>query len=156
MALLIHARNVGFLRYWTVPNLPLFLIAAPMLWLLVQSSVTFSHASTQQPLGKLHRSLSSGKDDSRPFGTKTCQLPQLVLPQLVLAIAATTSFHVQIINRISSGYPIWYMTVAQWLTTRETVQSTDKKATTSQLVVRGMIVYSIVQGVLFAGFLPPA
>ena len=29
---------MGFLRYWTLSNVPLFLIAAPMLWLLVQSS----------------------------------------------------------------------------------------------------------------------
>jgi phosphatidylinositol glycan class V len=152
----MHIRNVGFLRYWTLPNLPLFLMAAPMLWLLLQSSVTLIRTSTQQPSEKPYRSHTSGKETSCPTARDTFQLPQLVLPQLVLAIAATSSFHVQIVNRISSGYPMWYITVAQWLTAQHSVQNTDKKATTSQLVIRGMVMYSIVQGVLFAGFLPPA
>jgi phosphatidylinositol glycan class V len=152
----MRIRNVGFLRYWTLPNLPLFLMAAPMLWLLFQSSVTFFRASTQQPSVHSTRSLTSGINKSRAANMEVCQLPQLALPQLALATAAITSFHVQIINRISSGYPIWYLTVAQWLTARNTSQSTDERATTSQYVIRGMVVYSIVQGVLFAGFLPPA
>jgi len=74
-------------------------------------------------------------------------LPELALPQFVLAIAATTSFHIQIINRIASGYPIWYAMIAQWLV--------DQRPA-SQWVVRGIIVYAMVQGVLFANFLPPA
>jgi phosphatidylinositol glycan class V len=153
---LTSIRNVGFLRYWTLPNLPLFLIAAPMLWLLFQSSVTFLCASHQHSSRNTNQILTDKKEKNQPPDTVNSNLPQLALPQLILALAAATSFHVQIVNRISSGYPIWYLTVAQWMTARETTQYTTKRDLTSPLVVRGMIVYAIAQGVLFAGFLPPA
>jgi len=76
------------------------------------------------------------------------------LPQLCLAVFTFTSFHVQIINRISSGYPLWYVTLATLV-----VKTTNHKRSESRLVeyiVRGMIMYAIIQGVLYASFLPPA
>ncbi|KAF2690189.1 glycosyltransferase family 76 protein, partial [Lentithecium fluviatile CBS 122367] len=147
--------NVGFLRYWTLPNLPLFLMAAPMLWLLFKSSVTYLRSSAQpSEIARVLRT--SGKQTNKVPDTVICDFPQLALPQLVLAIAAATSFHVQIINRISSGYPMWYLSVAEWMTAPNTKPDKGWRGTTSQFVVRGMVVYAIVQGVLFAGFLPPA
>jgi phosphatidylinositol glycan class V len=156
MASLTSLRNVGFLRYWTLPNLPLFLMAAPMLWLLFQSSVTYLRASTQQTPATTPDSLASTKRISKLSDTDTLRLPQLALPQLALAIAAATSFHVQIINRLSSGYPIWYLSVAEWMTSGKVFLGADDTGAKTQAIVRGMILYSIVQGVLYAGFLPPA
>jgi GPI mannosyltransferase 2 len=71
----------------------------------------------------------------------------LALPQLVLAILALTSYHVQIITRLASGYPIWYIWLAKLL-------QTDPKNTT--WIVRWMILYGLVQAGLYASFLPPA
>jgi phosphatidylinositol glycan class V len=131
-------------------------MAAPMLWLLFQSSVTYLRASTQLAFDTTHDSLASTKRISKLLDTDTLRLPQLALPQLALGIAAATSFHVQIVNRLSSGYPIWYLSVAEWMTAGKTSKGIDDTSATTQAIVRGMVLYSIVQGVLYAGFLPPA
>ncbi|KAF2036703.1 hypothetical protein EK21DRAFT_51356 [Setomelanomma holmii] len=86
----------------------------------------------------------------------TNHVPELALPQLVLALAAITSFHVQIVNRIASGYPTWYLMVATWLTNEQPTSSISKSRSRSQWVIRGMIMYGLVQGILFSNFLPPA
>jgi phosphatidylinositol glycan class V len=69
------------------------------------------------------------------------------VPQLVAAVLAITSFHVQVVNRVSSGYPLWYMYLALRALT-------DGKGARS--AVRDMVMYALVQGVNFAAFLPPA
>jgi phosphatidylinositol glycan class V len=83
-----------------------------------------------------------------------CKLPELALPQLLLAVAATTTFHIQIMNRVASGYPIWYLTMATWLDALQTTPS--GKHSQPQWFIRGVLVYALVQGMLFANFLPPA
>lgn len=73
----------------------------------------------------------------------------------MLALAAATSFHVQIVNRIASGYPLWYLTVAAWLENRQPgIQTVISDR--GQWAVRAMVMYSMIQGMLFANFLPPA
>jgi phosphatidylinositol glycan class V len=149
---LIFYRNVGLFRYWTLSNLPLFMLALPMLWMLLGSSGTTLHNAYRQSLhGRSvpHTSESNGSND---VPAAACDLPELALPQLVLTIAAASSFHVQIINRIASGYPMWYMTIATWLMD----QGTTRDSNLGQWAVRGMIMYSLIQGTLFANFLPPA
>ncbi|CBX94368.1 similar to GPI mannosyltransferase 2 [Plenodomus lingam JN3] len=151
-----HYWNVGFFRYWTASNLPLFVLAAPMLWLLIQSSVNILHTSfEQQPLRT--RGSTVNCDPTRmDSACAVVTVPELALPQLVLAIAAVTSFHVQIVNRIASGYPIWYITIAEMLTHGRRVTPNQKTFLKGQGVVRGMIMYTLVQGMLYANFLPPA
>lgn len=83
-------------------------------------------------------------------------VPELAIPQFVLAIAAATSFHVQIINRIASGYPTWYLVVATWLVEEQSTSINSKVRHRSQWISRAMVVYAITQGMLFANFLPPA
>ncbi|KAF1930047.1 glycosyltransferase family 76 protein [Didymella exigua CBS 183.55] len=151
-----HYWNVGLFRYWTLPNLPLFLLAFPMLWLLVYSSVTYLRIGYAQPLrGRSvpHSSNTSGAKHTPPL---TYNLPELALPQLVLAVTAATSFHVQIVNRISSGYPIWYLTVASWLFDVESERRTGGQPGRAQYTIRAMVMYAMIQGMLFANFLPPA
>ncbi len=87
--------------------------------------------------------------DSKP--AEASRLAALVqsaaVTQVVLAVLAFTSYHVQIITRLSSAYPLWYWWVAGLLVRG------DK---TGGRVVVFMVVYAVVQGVLFASFLPPA
>ena len=126
-----------------------------MLWLLVHSSITILRIGYAQPLhGRLVRSTSNTLH-SKLAPPPTCDMRELALPQLVLAFAAATSFHIQIINRIASGYPIWYLTVASWLMDK---QPGDQITYSShgQWALRAMIMYSMIQGMLFANFLPPA
>ncbi|EUC45859.1 glycosyltransferase family 76 protein [Bipolaris oryzae ATCC 44560] len=145
--------NVGLFRYWTVSNLPLFALAAPMLWLLFTSSVTLLRSCAGDLLHKTRVHRTSVTQDA---GSAICKLPELALPQLFLAVSAVTTFHVQIVNRIASGYPVWYLMIATWLVDSPGLSSTKSRSSTAQWLVRGMIVYSLVQGMLYANFLPPA
>jgi phosphatidylinositol glycan class V len=131
---LTHARNVGLFKYWTPSNLPLFAIAAPMLWIMIRSALAPFHVL----------------DEARPSGESGADgalFRRLALPQLAVAVLAITSFHVQIVNRISSGYPLWYMHIARAVVA-------DKAS--APRAVRAMVIYALVQGALFAAFLPPA
>lgn len=68
----------------------------------------------------------------------------LALPQLLLAILAFSTYHVQIISRIASGYPYWYIWMAM------------QKGSSVKTAVRWMVLYALIQGGLYASFLPPA
>lgn len=145
-------RNVGLFRYWTFPNLPLFLLAAPVVWLLLESSVTVLRIRFQGPLHGTRVQLTSTQASPRNSLFTMCNLPELALPQFVLALTAVTSFHIQIVNRIASGYPIWYAAIADLLLSHECTHIAKK----GEFIVRGIIIYTLVQGMLFANFLPPA
>lgn len=136
----IRNRNVGFLRYWTPSNIPLFLLAMPMLYLLIKSGLEF-----------IWRPLSLANEPSIT-GTSSRQamlLQAMASSQLILAVLAITNYHIQIITRISSGYPLWY-----WWLTGLIIDS--KTSTVGSNIVRFMVMYATIQGVLFASFLPPA
>lgn len=129
-------RDVGFLRYWTFSNIPLFLLAAPMLVILCQSSLW---------------ALNSPSSSSTSPGS---MLNRLAIPQGILAVMAFTSYHVQIINRISSGYPLWYWYLAT--SAVEFDSSSLKKSRILITAVYSMVAYALIQAVLFGSFLPPA
>jgi phosphatidylinositol glycan class V len=81
-------------------------------------------------------------------------LVRLAVPQGLLAVMALTSYHVQIINRISSAYPLWY-----WYLVTSAVDlssSSPKQSRTLVAAVYSMVAYALIQGVLFGSFLPPA
>ena len=78
-------------------------------------------------------------------------LIRLAVPQGVLAVMALTSYHVQIINRICSGYPAWYWYVASLATKDRTGRSRS-----FTMIVQAAVAYAMIQGVLFGSFLPPA
>ncbi|KAH6608817.1 glycosyltransferase family 76 protein [Trichoderma cornu-damae] len=134
-----HYWNNGFLRYWTPNQLPLFLLASPVLTLLIKSGLEVSFNSG--------RGLGQGAPVVE--ATHRTFLLTLAVIQTLVAILAITNFHVQIINRLSSGYPVWYWWVASNL-------SNDKTRKTGSIVVVFIIMYAGIQGGLFASFLPPA
>lgn len=83
-------------------------------------------------------------------------LVRLALPQLLLAVLALFVYNVQIITRLSSGYPLWYIWVAEHVVFPVEPASKGKSLMKSSLIFRFMIMYAIIQGGLFASFLPPA
>ncbi|KAG9563181.1 DUF409 domain protein, partial [Aureobasidium melanogenum] len=160
-----HYWNVGFLRYWTLSNIPLFLLALPMLGVLISTGFVAPTLNLEPPRRPR-------PENSRH---KSVYLVCLALPQILLAFLALTTFHVQIVNRIATGYPIWYIVLAAAFVSPNMVGRVDKtvrqdnqssivatlkyqlsKQSTQQLVVRGMLMYSIIQGGLYASFMPPA
>lgn len=90
-------------------------------------------------------------------------LRSLAAPQFILAVLTLAKHHVQIITRMSSGYPVWYFWIADLLMKEYSLVRLDKKevggqkqGSYSSMAVTYMISYAAVQGVLFASFLPPA
>ena len=144
---------MGFLRYWTISNIPLFLLATPMLLLLWRSSLwgikTPWIADKDRPLTKADQATS-------PAATESL-LIRFAVPQGLLAVLALTNYHVQIINRISSGYPVWYWYLVCLVLNRVGGSpSASKSNRLFSVVVQGMVVYALIQAVLFGSFLPPA
>ena len=93
-----------------------------------------------------------------PRSAATPQAPQddaslfvgaMALSQVILTTLAITTYHIQIITRIASAYPIWYW----WLAGQLGQKSTAKFG---RGVVVFMVMYASIQGALFASFLPPA
>ncbi|PFH56933.1 hypothetical protein XA68_15746 [Ophiocordyceps unilateralis] len=132
--------NVGFLRYWTSSQLPLFLLASPMLAILISSGL----ALLRNP------SLGSRSLKCRPDPDYHRRLVRsLAAVQTLVAVLAITHYHVQIISRLSSGFPVWYWWVAGFIKDRPT-QSRGRA------MVVFMVMYAGIQAGLFACFLPPA
>lgn len=80
---------------------------------------------------------------------------RLAAAQLILATLALTSYHVQIISRISSGYPLWYLYLASQMVNRSPMTPAGISFSVKHVIV-WMVVYALLQASLFAAFLPPA
>lgn len=143
-------RNVGFLRYWTLSNLPLFFLALPMLAIMLCSALAPIRTAFQGWLRS-----SAGVDDSLGNNFEMRMWLRLALPQLILTILTFTNFHVQIITRISSGYALPSVLLASMIT-GEGLGSDFKQYVRPKWVVRWMVMYALIQGGLYANFLPPA
>ena len=81
---------------------------------------------------------------------------RLSAPQVALAALALTSYHIQIITRLSSGYPIWYWWLASLTLEEGKTSFMGAKRSAAFIISRWMVIYALVQGGLFASFLPPA
>nr|POE47109.1 gpi mannosyltransferase 2 [Quercus suber] len=170
-----HYWNVGFLRYWTFSNLPLFALAMPLGCVMLDSAMsallnlqTMTLTARGQP-----NPTNTSKTTREQLNPSIAEdkvfrhvLPRFAAPQLVLVVLAATSFHVQILNRISSGYPLWYFGLAVAIcnagsTLREDSRILSKYVrlpfkVTPEILLRSMVGYAMVQGGLYAAFLPPA
>lgn len=167
--------DVGFLRYWTLGNLPLFVMAAPALVLLIKSSVAAlrgelvldapSAAGEADTASSKRRAVADEKkaqavlDECSAY--QQMMLARLAVPQLLLALTAVTSYHVQIVLRLCSGYPLWDVAVAlaiegRWQVAFTLPLTTRKVIVAPKAIVMWMIVYAGVQAGLYGAFLPPA
>ena len=161
--MLTFYRGVGFLKYWTFSNLPLFLLAAPMLYILLRSSyqawkvetfmiVVPSEQESKDYSREIRKTSTTGRDLHIDSAIARC----FAIPQMVLAILALTSYHVQIINRLSSGYPVWYWWLASLILEDRKSSFWGVKFRCTSIITRWIVIYAMVQGGLFASFLPPA
>ncbi|KAM3559922.1 hypothetical protein ARSEF4850_003916, partial [Beauveria asiatica] len=128
--------NVGFLRYWTPNQIPLFLLAAPVLTLLIASGYEV-----------LRRPAAWGLAPSSPDHRVLVQA--LAASQAIVALLALTSYHVQVISRLASGYAVWYWWIAACLMDKS-------RRGVGRAAVIFMVMYGSIQAVLFSTFLPPA
>ena len=128
--------NVGFLKYWTVSNIPNFVFALPNL-------VTMGYASWYYYFNRFNRFT------ARPLAILTA-----VFLTVILMFA-----HVQIINRVSSFIPLHLWFVAERLSLQ--VGSNRRQSSTfgdklAKCYVWWLVLWVPLQTVLFASFLPPA
>ncbi|KAF3761275.1 family 76 glycosyltransferase [Cryphonectria parasitica EP155] len=143
-----HYWNNGLFRYWTVSNAPLFALAAPMLFVMGKSGKDIFFQASRLASSHHYQKKQTG-GPSVDTARLELVVRSMAAAQVLLVIMVFTSSHVQIITRISSGYPAWYWWVAACLRAPKTRQLGIG-------IVVFMVMYSCVQGVLFASFLPPA
>ena len=150
-------------------NIPLFMIAMPMLSLLIRSTIwawtefddcSARNANDSEPSDVTSRAIHKGSKSTLTHSGIT-DTPQslirlLSLPQITLAVLALTNYHVQIITRLASGYPVWYWWLATTICRDEKLASLQRSWNVSQIATRWMVMYAVIQGGLFASFLPPA
>lgn len=117
----------------------MFLLAGPMLTVLLKSGTD----TLREPSQGLRR-MGSGTDEQYRIFVRT-----LAATQTILAVLAITNYHVQIISRLSSGYPVWYWWVASCMMDK-------KRQGWGYAVTVFIVMYASIQGGLFASFLPPA
>ncbi|CAI4055167.1 GPI-anchor transamidase GPI18 SKDI_02G1130 [Saccharomyces kudriavzevii IFO 1802] len=130
-----HYWEVGFLKYWTLNNLPNFLLAVPNIIILVYSSMYFS---------KIYPSYN---------------LKPLVWITRVLVVTVCIFAHVQILNRIASFIPLhlWYL-ADRLVKTSDPKQMENPKGDDKivKFYIYWLAFWIPLQTVLFAAFLPPA
>lgn len=127
-----------------------------MLLVLMQSSIDiWQHVAGQKAVQEIKKkdvgsTTASAQDDNNVFDPRLATLIQcMAISQLILAVLAFTSYHVQIVSRLSSAYPIWYWWLAQSL-------AGGPRSKMAGGIVVFMVMYASIQGILFASFLPPA
>lgn len=109
--------NVGFLRYWTLQQLPNFIIAAPPLALLLVSSTQYlQHALLPQLRTSLPPTSKSATKAETPLPPPF--LSPAIAPHAIHALAITLmllfSAHTQIVLRLAASMPFTYWAAA-WL-----------------------------------------
>ena len=150
LAIINFSRNCGLFRYWTLSNLPLFLLAAPMLIMMVVSGEWALRCRPSHPAQ--HTKSKSKKFPTATQGTDARSvsiLHNLAISQLLLTLLTFTTAHVQIITRISSASPVWV-----WFLSMPSSQGASPAL--AKIAVTVMVLYGIIQGALFSSFLPPA
>ena len=156
-------RGVGFLKYWTLSNLPLFLLATPMLYILLKSSYwawrvdTCMIGAPSEQRSKISSGEVTWTSATEPdLHIDSAIARRFATSQVILAALALTSYHVQIISRLSSGYPVWYWWLASSILLDCETSLSGMRLHYSGIVTRWIVIYALVQGGLFASFLPPA
>ncbi|ODV91074.1 glycosyltransferase family 76 protein [Tortispora caseinolytica NRRL Y-17796] len=118
--------NVGFLRYWTLAQIPNFLFATP--------TIILFHMSARYYRGDI-------------------ALHPYIFVQMMMLISAIFMWHVQIITRVASCLPIAYWYIAEMISHGARNPSIAKG---SRYAVYYFILWTLSQAVLFAAFMPPA
>ncbi|ORX69897.1 mannosyltransferase, partial [Linderina pennispora] len=144
--------NVGFLRYYTVQQIPNFLLALPMAGLSAAGLWAYSRHDVSRILTLGWRSSQERKRSVRTHSLHMAYFGDDLLPHMylwaLLLCVATTTMHVQVITRFFSSVPPVFWFAAHLVSSG------------NRLVQRAVLTYFIGYGlvgvVLFSNFLPPA
>ena len=132
--------NVGFLRYWTLSQLPNFLLATPTLLLLFSFSV---HHFKGTWLDSSKRKSESQLDLAFQNATITPHAIHAIIFSFILIFAS----HTQIVLRLSASMPFVYWAAA-WLVC--------EYPSLGRLWISWSVLWGITSTICWATFLPPA
>ncbi len=133
--------NVGFLRYWSFSQLPNFIVAAPLFFLIADFLIAYA----RYHLLSSSRNRNATDRASMPFYNISL-FPHLV-HSVILSCMLLLNAHTQIILRLAPSMPIVYWAVARLIATR---------ATLGRQWVTWCTIWGIVSIILWTSFLPPA
>jgi phosphatidylinositol glycan class V len=119
-----------------------------MFAILVQSGLWALSLREDQKTQQVHQPGTADRSPKSSDYVRMQVLHNLAIAQLMLALLTLTTAHVQIITRISSAYPVWLWYAA--------AHSRRGNTLLAGCIVKFMVIYAVVQGGLFASFLPPA
>ncbi|TPX49451.1 hypothetical protein SeMB42_g01558 [Synchytrium endobioticum] len=136
-----HYWDVGLFNYYTVRQIPNFVIALPVVMIVYHASITYasSNASLFWSLG-----LKTPKKQATGFPSPDA-LPYMYL-LLFQTLLCLVMLHVQIMGRFLSSMPALYWYMAH-------VVANSNKA---RVLVEYLLLYLLTSTLLFAHFLPPA
>ncbi|KLO18377.1 glycosyltransferase family 76 protein [Schizopora paradoxa] len=144
--------NSGLFKYWTISQIPNFLLAAPVLILLFASSIY--HAKNSLVLQ--FRLLLVGQP---PLTRNTEPILQpavapYAIHAFVLSVTLLTSAHVQIALRLASSLPFTYWAAGNLWVRASRSEASDRNY--GRWWTTWSIVWSLISLVLWSTFLPPA
>jgi len=144
-------RNVGFLRYYEVKQIPNFLLATPMIILSVYGIYTYFNYDRNRFLSlglisskETHQGKKKKKENGL-FFTKTI-LPFIYLWVFLLVYLVPT-IHIQVITRLFSSLPPIYWTITF------TLYNSPKMFS---FFIHYFVLYTLIGIVLYSNFYPPA
>ena len=132
--------NVGFLRYWTINQLPNFILAAPTLLLIF--AYCFHH------LRKMLLELGFSNKPSLPSQSfRSPSIDPHAIHATILCFILLVASHTQIVLRQAGSIPLTYWAAA-WLV--------SEHHTLGRLWVTWSVLWCLMSIVLWSTFLPPA
>ncbi|KAF8972947.1 glycosyltransferase family 76 protein [Flammula alnicola] len=133
--------DVGFMRYWTLSQIPNFLIAAPTL--MVIFAFSFYHLKRTTAL-----KLSNEKDRSPlELAFENASITPHAIHATIFTSILLFASHTQIVLRLAASMPLVYWAAA-WLLTQHPALG--------RLWVTWSVLWGVISTILWATFLPPA
>ena len=137
-----------------MPNMPLFFLAFPMLAIMFASGRWAWHYPNTVIVLKGDRKLQESTQRDQRFTSNVLRC--LAVPHFGLVLLAFTTYHVQIITRLSSGYPLGCWAVTSLLMRYRKPLLFGSQWNVVEGLIRWMVIYALIQAGLFGSFLPPA
>lgn len=144
-------RNVGFFRYWTISQLPNWILSLPVLGL---AALWMSSVYSQDTCILLKKTFLPWK-----FGN-TVLLNNLLVHAhftLITLLILVCNSHVQVVLRFASpgGLPaVWWG--ASHLFTMNSKEMDSKKRLWGKLLLSYLVLWNLTSTLLYSGFYPPA
>ena len=150
-----HYWNNGFLKYFTLQQLPNFILASPIILLSLFGIYKYSASN-------MHRFLSIGFDNrtSKASRFNSEYLSDDVLPFVylwtVMLFLCVTTMHVQVILRFFTSVPPLFWFLGHLFGKHSSKNNPNYQGLLRKFIFYYFVAYPSIGAILFANFLPPA